>query len=75
MYRYVKLIGKTNKGKNRINEAGRPTKWTVVEERQSIVFSDKPGPWLHVFPYTQQGAKDSRWVHISDDVDFEVEFI
>ena len=74
MPQYVKLIGKTGKAKNKINEAGRPNAWAIIEVRDTVAFSDKPGPWYHVRPGNNNDDK-SRWVNAKDDRDFIVELI
>ena len=62
------------RGKNKINEAGKPTHWIVLEERDMVGFSDRQGPWLLVQP--DNNTKDqSRWVHLTDDKDFEVRVV
>ena len=73
--KYLKLLGKTGKGKNKINEAGKPEHWIVMEQRDSVGFSDREGPWLHIYPDNNSGTANSRWVHASDDRDFTVELI
>lgn len=69
----VKLVAKTNKGKNKINEAGKPDHWIVLETRDFVGFSDRGGPWLHIIP--DNNVDQSRWVHQLDDRDFNVVFI
>lgn len=68
---FVKLVAKTNKGKNKLNEAGNPDQWLVVEIRATVAFSDRQGPWYHVRPEHQDMEK-SRWVNTVDDFDFIV---
>lgn len=61
----------TRHGKNRIAEAGKPARWYVLREANSIGFNPRPGPWLYVSP-TQEDSKHGRWVN-KCDVDFIVE--
>jgi hypothetical protein len=69
----VKLIGdRSRKGKNRIREKG--DMWKVVGETDTVSFSTPAhGPWLCL--ESLGPVKDTRWVAISDDPDFEVEFV
>lgn len=77
----VKLIPKTLKGKNKINEAG--TNEFVVEKSQdTVLFSTEIGPWLFCVPSNDiienslRGVSTkSRWVNQNNDKDFTVEFI
>ena len=73
--RAVKLTGKTAKGKNKINESGKPDHWIISETREYVSFSDRKGPWLHVYPDNNSGPDKSRWVHAYDDINFNVELI
>lgn len=57
----IELIGKTVKGKNKIQEKGKFAK--VTEERDMVFFSTVKGPWWFVFPH-------NRWVHAINDPDF-----
>ena len=72
--RFVRLIGKTLKGRSKLNDAGKPDHWVIIEERSMIGFSDRPGPWIHVRPDNNNTDK-SRWVNLHNDFDFEVEVI
>jgi len=68
----IVLVGKTQKGKNRIREHG--SVWTVLAETDRILFrpNDK-GPWLFVSPEGKNMEdKASRWIRQLDDADFEV---
>lgn len=69
--KYVKLIPKTGKAKNKIREAGWPDHWIVVDEKDMVPFSERDGPWLHVTPDNNNNDK-SRWVHQHNDNDFIV---
>jgi len=66
---FVRLKGKTRKGKNRINQHGDV--WEVIDEQltkillQSLekTFKDTPG---------RVAEKDWRWISATEDRDFEV---
>jgi len=71
---YLSLTPKTNKGKNKIHEAGSPDVWRVAEQREYVGFSDRKGPWLHIVPKNPSDKADkSRWIHAHDDPDFRSE--
>lgn len=70
----VKLHPKTNKAKNKINEAGKPEHWLVLEERDFVAFSDRSGPWLYIQPENNL-QQNERWVSTTDDPDFTVEVV
>lgn len=77
----VILEARSHKGKNRLANvrALLPHKpgveWDVLTTEPRVLFSIRPGPWLHVVP-RDVTAKDalhhSRWVHALDDADFHV---
>ena len=69
----VKLIGdRSRKGKNRAREKG--DMWKVTGETDTVSFSTPAhGPWLCL--ESLGPVKDTRWVAISDDPDFTVEFV
>lgn len=69
--RLVQLLPLNNKAKNKINEAKHPHHWIVLDEKEQVAFSERPGPWLHIMPDTNDGSK-SRWVHQHQDKDFIV---
>lgn len=64
---FVTLIGKTQKGKNRVRDHGRV--WEVIKTTDRVLFSPQAGPWLQVVP-VKTGASAARWVHASQDQDF-----
>lgn len=64
------LKGKTLKGKNRIREQG--SKWMVIFIRDSVLFSSLSGPWLMVASMDAPKIQN-RWIHSTNDVDFEIE--
>jgi len=68
----IRLKGKTQKGKNRIREHGEF--WFVFAETDHVLFAkDKAGPWLFVAPAEKnQNDKSSRWIHSTNDLDFDV---
>lgn len=77
----MKLIPKTHKAKNRINEARAFSPswdgiaWGIIKQADTVIFSDKCGPWLFVAPVGCEAVdKVSRWVNQSNDVDFTVDF-
>lgn len=63
------LKGKTQKGKNRIRENG--AEWILIRAKDRVIFSNKPGPWWLIEPITNH-RENSRWVHSTDDIDFEI---
>ena len=63
------LKGLTQKGKNRIRELG--SEWTLVKEKESVLFSQVTGPWWLIIPLSGDETK-SRWIHSTKDKDFEV---
>lgn len=75
MIHSVKLHPKSMKGRNKINEAGKPEHWLVLEERDFVSFSQRNGPWLHVAPDIPGNKDLSRWVSTTDDPDFTVEVV
>jgi hypothetical protein len=72
----IRLIGTSQKGKNRIREHG--DRWTVIAETDRILFDpSKAGPWIFVTPKVAgpglgQDDKASRWIHANSDFDFRV---
>lgn len=68
----ITLVGKTNRGKNKIIEAGT-NQFLLLETRETVYFSERAGPWLHVTPNNEKDKRQfSRWVHEFDDKDFTV---
>ena len=65
----VRLTSKTIKAKTLIKQHG-PV-WRVLQEADSLLFSDKRG-WLLVSPLNGTDAVLSRWVHKTDDFNFGV---
>jgi len=62
----VELIGKTQKGRNRVREKGRFA--MVADVSPEVFFSTKHGPWLFIRPH-------ERWVNQNNDDDFEVKSV
>jgi len=68
----LKLTGKSRHGKNRVREKGDA--WKVIGESDNVSFrTPAHGPWLCL--ESLGPVKDTRWVAISDDPDFTVEFV
>lgn len=68
------LKGKTQKGKNRIRECGTD-KWFIIHQKNRVLFDSRPGPWALVAPDIDSPSKSvilRRWIHLTDDKDFEV---
>ncbi len=68
----IRLKGLSMKGKNRIREHGDD--WIVLAETHTVLFAPtKLGPWLFAAPIGKdQNHKSSRWLHATEDLDFEV---
>lgn len=62
------LVGKTQKGKNRIRENGE--KWDLLRTADTVLFDTRPGPWGFVQPRRNQ--ENARWIHLSQDTDFDI---
>jgi hypothetical protein len=60
----VSLIGKSQRGKNRVREHG--ALWAVLKVRDKVSFSDKPGPWMLL------SSNDNHllWLNACNDDDF-----
>lgn len=78
--RIVSLRPITRNGANKVATAKRRLSdwdgesWRVKQERQSVNFSDRAGPWALVEPMTEQDTGWlNRWVSLSDDADFQVQ--
>lgn len=71
----VRLIGKTQKGNNRVRERGDV--WEVLKIEDDVLFSDQHGPWLFLHPVSDpdKGSNHNRWVHQHDDKDFIIKDI
>lgn len=71
----IKLLGITQKGKNRVREHGND--WWVIAQTDHVLFSPNVlGPWLFISPIGQnQDSKASRWIKASSDLDFNVTVI
>ena len=64
----IHLKGRTQKGKNRIQENGE--RWEVIEERLNVLFSPEYGPWILICPVDSK--KNIRWIKEKNDSDFEI---
>lgn len=66
----IKVIGVSQKGKNRIRENG--DEWVVLAETDHVLFNPtQPGPWLFIAPPGMgQEDKPSRWMHLHNDPTF-----
>lgn len=75
----IKLIPKTLNGKNKLQNAkvkGSCGNWKILQQEDTVLFSDESGPWLKVVPLTENDEEImslSRWIHSSNDKDFNVE--
>ncbi len=67
----VILRNKTHKGKNIISNYGDT--WLVIREKDQVLFSGEKGPWICCVPLKHPSVVKSRWVHSTNDEDFEVE--
>jgi len=67
----ILLNGKTRKGKNKIHEADSPVSWIILDQRESVSFSPKSGPWIFIRPNNDIQGKE-RWVALTNDRDFDV---
>lgn len=69
----VQLSGKTPKGSDKLHEA-RTNIWEVIKVRDTVAFEPSGrGKWLLVTPKGQSAFHACvRWVHQTNDVDFEV---
>lgn len=70
----INLVGKSAKGKQRIQRDG--SEWFIIREEDKIAFSDKRG-WLliDVVYIPDSNISDvARWVHKTNDDNFEVSY-
>jgi hypothetical protein len=63
----MKLLGKSQKGKNRIRELGGD--WELIEKREVVKFSSEKG-WLLIMP--KSNPEKIRWIRAHNDPDFEI---
>lgn len=74
----IKLTAKTLKGKNKLQNAkvkGACGTWKILQQKDRVLFSDEAGPWLRIVPLTENNEEImslSRWVHSSNDKDFDI---
>jgi hypothetical protein len=66
----IQLVGKSQKGKNRVREQG--PMWIVFAETPTVLFSpNEKGPWLFVSPEGKShDDRSSRWIRAENDKDF-----
>lgn len=74
----IKLKFKTLKGRNSIQNTkskGAGDLWKILQQTETVLFSNEPGPWLRIVPLTENNEEImslSRWVHSSNDKDFDI---
>jgi len=70
----IKLVGKTQKGKNRVRELGEL--WRIVEVTNEVLFSSVKFNWAKIEPIALDNnirqSNTIRWIHLIDDKDFGV---
>jgi hypothetical protein len=72
----VKLTARTMRGTTKLIHARRPEHWMVLEQRESVGFSNRAGPWLRIRPMNTGNAEENiAWVSLIEDLDFNVEII
>ena len=64
----MKLLGKTKKGRQRTRRDGS-TGWRIVRVTDSVLFSNRVGPWLLI---ENDDPHSRRWIHSVSDNDFEL---
>ena len=70
----IRLTPKTKKGKNIIRRDG--LEWGIHTIQPNILFDTRPGPWARIHPMQHEHHNaESRWIHLTDDTDFEVSMI
>ncbi len=71
--RFVRLNGLTQKGRNKIREAGTDV-WEVTETRDKVpCLSENPG--MRIMPQTDDVRLQTikaRWIHLQNDPDFNI---
>jgi hypothetical protein len=68
----IQLVGKSQKGKNRVREQG--PMWIVFAETETVLFApSERGPWIFIAPEGKtHDDKASRWIRVTGDVDFNI---
>lgn len=66
----VNLEPKTKKGREKIKKYG--STWHVLKKLDKVLFDQKNGPWLLVSPVPEH-SDATRWIHSTDDSNFNVE--
>jgi hypothetical protein len=75
----VKIISKTALGSRILGEITKdniglpPTHWIVHREVEDVSWSPKVGPYLQVYPDMGGGVRHLRWIHKTNDLNFDVE--
>ena len=69
------LSGITQRGKNRVREIGKETRWTVIRSADKVGFSTDVGPWLLIKPTADTNSDRMRWVHKLRDKDFNITWL
>jgi len=64
------LSGKSNKGKNRINEHGG--QWTIKKLQRNVSFDTRNGDWALVH---NEGESYGMWILLGQDNDFRIEHV
>ena len=70
----AKLLPKNAKARGLLSKIGT-NEWTVIDVKEMVPFSDKPGPWYFVRPNTGKGEHNERWVNRDNDTLFKLEFL
>ena len=52
-----------------------PAHWYIIQTKEEVTWSNKPGPWFLVYPDIPEGRQHLRWVNRDGDRDFSVEVI
>ena len=67
----ISLSGISKRGKQLVKQYG--SGWRVIIKRETVLFSDKVGNWLHVVPGGRADTDEaSRWINALDDENFKV---
>jgi hypothetical protein len=69
----IKLVPRSAAGAKALGSVGQPVaQWVVLREVDEVSFSGREGPWLSVYPDVPNGTQYVRWVHATNDKDFQV---
>jgi len=61
---------KTQKGKESITKFGE--EWDLVKTADSVIFAEEAGPWGLIRPANCFNGENDRWVHLTNDQNFEI---